>query len=179
MSERPVHPEQPHFGWTALGHPLHRRTAEYHRADSAYARFNKQVALWVTKNIGTMTCFWVFSFLAGLSLPATLVLVGWVPKTVSWVPAFLLSYGWIYLVQWVCQSYIQLVLLPALMVGQELQNEAADARAARQFEDTETIVDRLDLRTQGGIAELDKKLDMLLELARHLVIGSGAKEETE
>lgn len=155
---------EPHFGWTNLGHPLHKRTLDYHSAETAYEQFNKRVAIWITKNVGTMTCFWLFSFLAALSLPATLVLVGWVPKTVSWLPAFFLSFGWIYLVQWVAQSYFQLVLLPALMVGQQLQNEAADARAAKQFEDTELLVDRLDTKTEGGIAILDAKLDKVLQV---------------
>ncbi len=39
-------------------------------------------------------------------------------------------------VSWTSQA-IQLVLLPALMVGQNLQNVAADARAAKTFEDVE------------------------------------------
>jgi hypothetical protein len=40
------------------------------------------------------------------------------------------------------------------MVGQNLQNVAADARADKMFNDTETIVDRLDTHTQGGITEI-------------------------
>jgi hypothetical protein len=55
------------------------------------------------------------------------------------------------------------------MVGQNLQNEASDVRSTKQFEDTETIVDRLDTHTQGGITTLldelrtlEAKLDALL-----------------
>ena len=40
------------------------------------------------------------------------------------------------LVAWVAQTIIQLVRLLALMVGQNLQNQAADARASKTFEGT-------------------------------------------
>ena len=40
------------------------------------------------------------------------------------------------------------------MVGQNVQQAASDARAAKQFEDTERIVDALDLKTEGGLAEV-------------------------
>jgi len=50
-----------------------------------------------------------------------------------------------------------LILLPALMVGQNLQNAAADARTAKMFEDIEvvkadmlTALDRLDLPVLAG-----------------------------
>lgn len=145
---------EPHFGRTRTGHAVHLRTEDHHPAETGYERFNKRLALWLTRNVGTMTCFWAFTVLAGLSLPATLVLMGWVPKTIPYVPAFVLGYGWIYLIQWIAQSYFQLVLLPALMVGQNLQNAAADARAAKTFEDVELLLDRLDTATPGGLADV-------------------------
>ena len=40
------------------------------------------------------------------------------------------------------------------MVGQNLQNAATDARAAKSFEDTEKIVDALDTHTQGGLKDV-------------------------
>lgn len=109
----------------------------------------------MTTRVGTMTCFWVFMCLGFLSLPATLVLA-----TVFHAPAhtvvltFFLSYGFIFLVNWLCQNVIQLVLLPGLMVGQQLQNAASDARSGKQFEDTETILDALNLKTQGGLTDV-------------------------
>lgn len=62
---------------------------------------------------------------------------------------------------WISQNFIQLVLLPALMVGQNLQNEAADVRAAKTFEDTELIVDRLDVHTEGGLKTILDRLEVL------------------
>ena len=45
------------------------------------------------------------------------------------------------------------------MVGQNLQNAASDVRSTKQFEDTEIIVDRLDLETQGGLKDLKDFID--------------------
>jgi hypothetical protein len=72
------------------------------------------------------------------------------------------------MVSWISQSFIQLVLLPALMVGQNLQNEAADARAAKTFEDVEDArqcikqaLDLLDIHTEGGLKVVLDAVDSL------------------
>jgi len=58
------------------------------------------------------------------------------------------------IISWVAQTFLQLVLLSVIMVGQNLQAAASDARAAKTFEDTERIVDRLDLDTAGGLKDI-------------------------
>ncbi len=80
-------------------------------------------------------------------------------------PAVIIKASIIALVAWIAQTFIQLVLLPALMVGQNLQNEAADARSAKTFEDVEdlktstaALIDKLDCHTAGGIADLRDEL---------------------
>jgi len=152
----PAH--QPTHGFTRLGQEVHRHTVSYLPQSTAYQRFNKRLALWITQNVGTMTCFWLFTVVALLSLPATLKLAGIIKSWGGVLPAFMLTFGFIFLIQWVAQSYFQLVLLPALMVGQNLQNEAADARAAKTFEDVEDVkdcirkaLDLLDVHTAGGL----------------------------
>ena len=79
----------------------------------------------------------------------------------QFIPSFFLTFGWIYLITWICQNFIQLVLLPLLMVGQNLQNVAADVRSAKTFEDVETVLDRLDEHTAGGIKTVLDRLDAL------------------
>jgi hypothetical protein len=54
----------------------------------------------------------------------------------------------------VAQTFLQLVLLSIIMVGQSVQSAASDARAAKEFADTETILDRLDVNTAGGIRDV-------------------------
>jgi hypothetical protein len=142
--------DQPHFGHTRHGLPVHLRTADHLPARSAYARFNKRVALGVTGFVGSMTCGWVFCLLALLSLPAVLTQA----FSLHVFPHWLVAVGLIALVAWIAQTFLQLVLLSVIMVGQNVQQAASDARAAKQFEDTERIVDALDLKTEGGLAEV-------------------------
>lgn len=153
---------RPTHGFTRAGHPVHGKVIDHLPSGTGYERFNKKVAIWLVKNVGTMTCFWVFLFIAFLSLPATLVLATvFKAPTHTVVITFALSYGFIFLIDWLCQNVIQLILLPGLMVGQNLQNEASDARSTKQFEDTEMIADRLDIHTQGGITDLLEAIDKL------------------
>ena len=146
----------PHFGHTRSGAPVHRHTWDYHKVDSTYQKFNKGTALWITKRVGSMTAFWIFNLLALCSLPAVLVGAHILPADLF--PAWLITASFITLIAWIAQTWLQLILLPGLMVGQSLQNEAADARSAKQFEDTELIADRLNLETQGGIKVLEEHL---------------------
>ncbi len=67
------------------------------------------------------------------------------------------------IINWVSSNWIQLILLPALMVGQNVQSAAADARAVKTFQDTERILDRLNTQTAGGLKEI---LDAIHELPR-------------
>jgi branched-subunit amino acid permease len=60
----------------------------------------------------------------------------------------------IIIVAWIAQTFLQLVLLSIIMVGQSVQSAASDARAAKEFADTETILDRLDINTAGGINDI-------------------------
>lgn len=146
----------PHHGRTRHGHIVHLRTVDHHRTDSAYQRINKAVAVWIITHVGTMTCFWIFNLIALIGLPATIVAVG--VHLHFGILQWLTGAGFILLVQWVAQSYLQLVLLPSIIVGQNLQSAASDVRAAKTFEDTEKILDAMDVTTAGGLAILHESL---------------------
>jgi hypothetical protein len=71
-------------------------------------------------------------------------------------------------IAWLSQTFFQLVLLPIIIVGQNLQNAASDARAAKTFDDVEavkqaqaTALDRLDEHTAGGIKTVLDRIDDL------------------
>lgn len=99
--------------------------------------FNAKLALVITRSVGTMACAYVFGVIALISLPAAIS-----------------SGQVIVIVAWIAQTFLQLVLLSIIMVGQSVQSAASDARAAKEFADTEMILDRLDLDTAGGIQVL-------------------------
>lgn len=147
---------KPTYGHTKTGRPVHAKTADYHRADTAYARFNKTVAIWLVQHVFTMTCFWIFCILSFLVLPSVFYAMG----ILTWKVVFT-SFGFELAMTWLLSTFIQLVLLPAIGVGQNLQAVAADARSEKTFEDAQLIADRLDTSTKGGITDVLDRLDQL------------------
>ena len=148
---------KPQFGFTKLDLPVHAAVTDYHKAGTRYQKINKKVALTVTSKVGTMTCAYFFSLIALVSLPA--VLTGTFHLTLF--PAWLITAGLIGLVSWITQTYIQLVLLSVILVGQDVAGKASDARAAKTFEDIEVLVDRTDLHTAGGLTAIEEHLTRL------------------
>lgn len=88
--------------------------------DSPIGRFNTLVAVRITRIVGSMWCAYVFAFLALISLPFAIR-----------------SGDPIIIVAWVAQTFLQLVLLPIIIVGQNVQSAVSDARAQS---DHETLV---------------------------------------
>ena len=129
-------PEQlaPTHGFTRLGQAVHKRTVDHLPTDTAYERLNKRLALFITKYIGTMTCFWLFCVISLSSLLAVMY-AAHIIGTVG----FLTAGGFILIVSWVSQNFIQLVLLPALMVGQNVLAAHADERAQADHETLELL----------------------------------------
>ncbi|HEY6426037.1 MAG TPA: hypothetical protein VIX84_02295, partial [Acidimicrobiales bacterium] len=123
--------KEPTYGYTKSGRRVHARTMDHLKHETPYQRFNQAFAVKVTGAVGSMTCAYVFSLLSLLSLPAVLsafnvfsgVFPGWLIKT-----------SVIALVAWIAQTFLQLVLLSVIMVGQNVQQLASDARAAKTFE---------------------------------------------
>jgi hypothetical protein len=153
-----------HHHWTTRhGVDVHSHTMDYHPTDSAYQRFNKKCAVWITKNVGSMTAFWVFSVLASFVIPSCLYAAGYI----HW-HAVITTFGFNLLATLILSTWLELALMPAIMVGQNLQNESSAAQSIKQFEDTEKIkddtliaLDRLDCSTEGGITTV---LDAIKDL---------------
>ena len=121
--------------------------------------FNAKVAVLLTRGVGTMASAYLFCLIALMSLPAILVEAGVLHK--NDVPAFFTKAGLILIVAWIAQTFIQLVLLSVIMVGQSVQSAASDERALRTFNDTETILDRLDVHTAGGLKDILDRIEAL------------------
>lgn len=106
--------------------------------------FNAKFAVVLTKVVGTMWCFYLFNGIAFVSLPSALR-TGQLTVIINWVSS----------------NWIQLILLPALMVGQNVQSAAADARAVKTYQDSEKILDRLDTSTPGGLSDVLEAVESL------------------
>jgi hypothetical protein len=122
------------------------------KAVSEVEGFNAKFAVIITSGVGTMACAYLFAVIALVSLPAILIQAN--VLTNSDVPKFFTKPGLILIVAWIAQTFLQLVLLSIILVGQRVQSAASDARALKEFEDTEVILDRLNTKTQGGLTEV-------------------------
>src|SRR5271165_2329781 len=114
--------------------------------------FNAKFAVLITRGVGTMACAYLFALIAFVSLPAILIQAGVLTK--SDVPNFLTKPGLILIVSWIAQTFLQLVLLSIILVGQRVQSSASDERAEKEFTDTEAVLDALNLKTQGGLTTI-------------------------
>jgi hypothetical protein len=86
------------------------------------ARFNSALAVVITKGVGSMWCAYAFAILALFGLPAAI------------------QDGVAGTVQWTAQTFLQLVLLSIILVGQNVQAAAADKRALDTYIDAEKIL---------------------------------------
>jgi hypothetical protein len=78
-------------------------------------RFNSWLAVRVTRAVGTMWAAYLFVLIAMISLPSA-------------VHAFLTGDTYV-AIAWLSQSFLQLVLLPIIIVGQNVISASQDARA--------------------------------------------------
>ena len=166
---------EPTFGTTRSGLPVHAKTrdnlsdvvrfrpARIRQAVGEVEGFNAKLAVVITSGVGTMACAYLFALIALTSLPIILVQAGAIPA--SWVPTFLLKPGLILIVAWIAQTFLQLVLLSVIMVGQQVQSLAADARSQETDDNTKKLIDLLDINTAGGLADLKAYLDTKLKLS--------------
>ncbi len=104
---------------------------------------NAKIAVFLTNVVGSMWCAYAFAILALIGLPAAL------------------KPGGEGIISWIAQTFLQLVLLSVIMVGQNVQAEAGDVRSQHTYDDTVQILDRLDIHTQGGIKDLADRIDEL------------------
>jgi len=124
-----------------LGKALHPSPSVIKEAMGEVDGFNAKFAVLITRLVGAMWCAYLFALIA---------LIGLGPA---------LKPGGEGIIAWIAQTFLQLVLLSVIMVGQNVQSLAADARATNTYKDAETILDRLDLHTQGGLKAILDRLD--------------------
>ncbi len=113
----------PHIEARKLTGPprVHDAAAKVH-GDNAVGRFNAKVGLRVTVIVGTMWAAYVFAAIAFISLPDN------VQSTQL-------------LILWISSSFLQLVLLPVIIVGQNIQARAADDRAQATYNDAAAVLE--------------------------------------
>jgi hypothetical protein len=99
------------------------KVAAQHPEGSRFTRFNTRLGLLITTIVGTMVCGYIFCAIALISLPAALR-----------------SGNLTIIIAWVSSNFLQLVLLPVIIVGQNAQASAADKRAEQTYNDAEAVL---------------------------------------
>jgi uncharacterized membrane protein len=113
-----------------------------------------RLAVWMTEQVGTMGFF--------------LLLVAWTTVWLGWntlaptelrfdpFPAFVL---WLFL-----SNMIQILLMPLIMVGQNLQGRHAEARAEADFE----VNTKAEREIEAILLHLEHQNDLILKILTHL-----------
>ena len=114
--------------------------------------FNGSLAKWITEGVGTMWCAYAFAALSLFALPQAL------------------RGGTLPIIQWVSQTFLQLVLLSIIMVGQQVMGAASDERAVHTYDDAEAILHEAQ-QIQAHLAAQDAVIE---ELARKLQVDLAA-----
>ncbi len=139
-------PEQArtHQPQLVLSHDVHQQI----HGESMMGHINTRLAVAITKLVGSMWCAYLFALLALISFPAAIS-----------------SHDPIVIVAWVAQTFLQLVLLPIIIVGQNVQAAASDARAES---DHKTLLAIHTLTAQvHEIAEQQTRILKILEKRSH------------
>jgi len=85
-------------------------------------KYNTKFAIIITNGVSTMWCAYLFTVIALISLPASLQM------------------GIYAIISWIAQTFLQLVLLSVIMVGQNILSNKSEIRAE---EDHNTILKEL------------------------------------
>ena len=121
-------------------------------------RFNARFGLRITLVIGTMWAAYIFTILALLALPSAI------------------KQGTYFVVVWLSSSFLQLVLLPIIIVGQNIQAAAADKRSEETYKDAEAVLKESEeiqkhlLAQDQAISEIVARLERLYT---HLGVSDG------
>lgn len=115
---------------------------------------NGRIGLFITLVVGTMWSAYAFALLAFVSLPDVLNQAGI-------HLGFTLGAGTILIVSWIAQTFLQLVLLPIIIVGQNIQARAADKRAESTYKDAEAVLHEA-MQIQAHLAAQDKALSDII-----------------
>ena len=118
----------------------------------SHVGINGRIALTLTTAVGTMWCAYVFSILALLVVPDAI------------------HGGLLTFVQWVSQTFIQLVMLSVIMVGQNILGQAADKRAEMTYKDAEATFHEAQ-QIQAHLQAQDDAMNTILERLEKLEAG--------
>ena len=104
---------------------------------------NDRIGFGITEILGTMWAAYIFAALTLVSLPAVVI-----------------SGDPVLIVAWIAQTFLQLVLLPIIIVGQNIQATAAEKRATLTYQDAAAVLEEA-IKIQEHLNHQDQFLEHL------------------
>jgi hypothetical protein len=127
-------------------HPHIAKRKKFHEKHKKGANFNSWLAVKITNVVGTMWCAYVFAIIALISLPEAI------------------KSGTSALIAWIAQTFLQLVLLSIIMVGQKVASQKSDRQLDQTYRDAEAL-----LQITDDMHKLLKQNTMLTEQINQLI----------
>ena len=133
----------------SFDHKIHPHIEEHKQGSPPKTRdplagLNNRIALVLTAAVGTMWCAYVFALLALVALPGAI------------------HGGLLLFVQWVSQTFIQLIMLSVIMVGQSILGRAADKRSEMTYKDADATFHEA-LQIQAHLKAQDGAINAILD----------------
>ena len=130
------------------GRPI--KTTDLRRVNhkNPFVRWNARFGLKITMVVGTMWCAYVFTIIALFALPSAI------------------TQGTYFVVVWLSSSFLQLVLLPIIIVGQNIQANAADKRSEDTYKDAEAVLKEAEEIQKHLLAQDEAITSIMLRLEK-------------
>lgn len=127
------------------------------KAEQALTGFNMKIAVAITNGLGTMVCAYIFAILAIIGFP------GFRATSTQYV-------------QWVSQTFIQLVALSVLAVGQQVLSKHGELMAEEQYKTTMNTYHHIEQIMQHLSAQ-DEELLLHAKMLEHLLEKNGISRQ--
>ena len=145
MSNNFTYRPHPHIqARQAAGPPMTSEARAELHGEGRVARFNAKVGMRITILVGTMWTAYLFTVLAFLSAPQAFG-----------------TGNLLIIVAWIAQTFLQLVLLPIIIVGQNVLAKAADARSQATYDDASAVLAE-SLQIQEHLKAQDEAMQAIL-----------------
>jgi hypothetical protein len=135
-----------------LGRPIKTNDLRTPKSNSFFAKLNARFGLRITLVVGTMWCAYIFTILALFALPDAI------------------KQGTYFIIVWLSSSFLQLVLLPIIIVGQNIQAAASDKRAEETYKDAEAVLKEAE-EIQKHLLAQDEVITAIMDRLEKMIGG--------
>lgn len=125
---------------------------ELHRAEQKISSFNQRLAVALTRLVGSMPTAYLF---AGFALIGLCGILGLLNPVV------------VILISWFSQTFLQLVFLPILSVGQQVLGRHQELQAEEQYQTTQKTYQDAE-QMNAALQRVEHQIDALLILVEQM-----------